>query len=67
MFLKDYEPMVVAAEDEMREGICGAGPWVEHNRKMVDGLRQVIAIHEDATIPDGTPVQAIPDVPSRRT
>jgi hypothetical protein len=65
--LEDYEPMVVTAEDEMREGTYGAGPWAEHNRKIVDGLRQVIAIHDDANIPDGTPVQAIPDTPSRRT
>lgn len=32
--LKDYEPMVAAAEDEVREGTYGAGPWVEHNRKI---------------------------------
>jgi hypothetical protein len=63
--LEDSEPMVVAAENEMREGTYGAGPWVEHNRKIVDGLRQVIAVHSDETIPDGTPVQLSERRPNR--
>ncbi|HZL38927.1 MAG TPA: hypothetical protein VFC45_01450 [Pseudolabrys sp.] len=65
--LQDYEPIVAEAENEKQDGTYGVGPWVDHNRKIVDGLRQIIAIHSDASIPDGTPVQAIPDVPSRRT
>ncbi|MDB5581097.1 MAG: integrase family protein [Bradyrhizobium sp.] len=56
--LQDYEPIVAEAETEKRDGTYGVGPWVDHNRKIVDGLRQVIAIHDDASIPDGTPVQA---------
>jgi hypothetical protein len=57
--LQNYEPIVVEAENEKRDGTYGVGPWVDHNRKIVDGLRQVIAIHDDASIPDGTPVQLI--------
>jgi hypothetical protein len=56
--LKDYEPIITEAENEKLDGTYGVGPWVDHNKKIVDGLRQVIAIHDDASIPDGTPVQA---------
>ena len=55
--LKDYEPMVADAEREQQDGTYGAGPWLDHNRKLGNGLRRVIAIHDDASIPDGTPVQ----------
>jgi nucleotide-binding universal stress UspA family protein len=65
--LQDYGPIVAEAENEKHGGTYGAGPWVDHNRKIVDGLRQVIAIHDDTSIPDGTPVQAIPDAPPRQT
>jgi hypothetical protein len=65
MLLKDYEPMVAAAENEVQEGTYGASNWVEHNRKLVDGLKRVIEVHDDASIPDGTPVQATPDASSR--
>jgi len=64
--LKDYEPMVTAAENEAREGTYGASNWVEHNRKLVDGLKRVIAVHDNASIPDGTPVQASPKKVSSR-
>lgn len=57
--LKDYEPLVAEAERERQNGTYGAGPWVEHNRKMVDGLERIIAVHDDASIPDGTPVQSV--------
>ncbi len=49
--------MLGAAEAETREGTYGASNWVEHNRKLVEGLRRIVAVHEDASIADGTPVQ----------
>lgn len=55
--LRDYEPLVLEAERELQEGTYGAGPWLEHNRKLVDGLKRIMAVHEDPDIPDGTPVQ----------
>ena len=55
--LKDYEPMVMLAENEVQEGIYGASNWAEHNRKLVDGLKRIIAVHDDKSISDGTPVQ----------
>lgn len=60
--LKDHEPMVAEAEREMIEGTYGAGPWLEHNQKLVDGLKRVIGVHDDASTPDGTPVQLRPPV-----
>jgi hypothetical protein len=41
----------------MTEGTYNASVWVEHNEKMVDGLVKTIAVHDDATIADGTMVQ----------
>lgn len=55
--LRDYEPLVVAAEQEVEDGTYGAGPWLEHNRKLVEGLSRILAVHDDANIADGTPVQ----------
>lgn len=56
--LGDYEPLVADAQHEAKEGTYGAAPWLEHNKKMVEGLKQVLAVHDDASIADGTPVQA---------
>jgi hypothetical protein len=55
--LKDYEPMVRLAESEVQEGTYGASNWAEHNRKLVDGLKRIIAVHDDKSISEGTPVQ----------
>ena len=65
--LGDCEPLVADAERETADGTYGAAPWVEHNKKMVEGLKQVLAVHDDASIPDGTPVQtAAPRNPAFR-
>jgi hypothetical protein len=55
--LAEHEAMLAQAKQEMAEGTLGAGPWVEHNGKMVDGLRKAISVHKDPTIADGTVVQ----------
>jgi len=46
------------ARQELDEGTFGAGPWVEHNEKMVEGLKMATAVHENPAIADGTVVQA---------
>ncbi|MDA9504070.1 hypothetical protein XI09_04685 [Bradyrhizobium sp. CCBAU 11386] len=55
--LAEHEAMLDQATQAMAEGELDAGPWVEHNGKMVDGLRKAIAVHKDPTIADGTVVQ----------
>jgi hypothetical protein len=55
--LAEHEAMLDQARLAVAEGELGAGPWVEHNGKMVDGLRKAIAVHRDPTIADGTIVQ----------
>ncbi len=52
------EAMLEQAKREAVEGTLGTGPWVVHNERMVAGLRQAIAVHQDYTITDGTIVQA---------
>jgi hypothetical protein len=49
--------MLEQARQATAEGELGAGPWVEHNEKMVAGLRKAVAVHMDPEIADGTLVQ----------
>jgi hypothetical protein len=49
--------MLSQARQEMAEGTFGAGPWVEHNERLVDGLKKTLAAHADGGIADGTIVQ----------
>jgi hypothetical protein len=55
--LAEHEAMLAQAKQEMGEGTLGAGPWVEHNEKMVEGLKKALAVHADDGIADGTVVQ----------
>ncbi|MBI5129871.1 MAG: hypothetical protein HZA66_10540 [Rhodopseudomonas palustris] len=55
--LVEHETMLALAKAEMDYGNSGAGPWVEHTEKMVNGLKKTIAVHADPDTPDGTLVQ----------
>jgi hypothetical protein len=57
--LEAHEHMLADAQAEASDGTFGASNWVEHNSKLVDGLRRIVAVHEDNTIPDGRPVQVV--------
>lgn len=56
--LAEHEAMLSQAKAETTEGTYGASNWVEHNMKMVEGLRRTLAVHADPEIADGTIVQA---------
>lgn len=55
--LAEHEAMLAHAQSGAAIGGVGAGPWVEHQQRMVEGLRKALAVHGDATIADGTIVQ----------
>lgn len=55
--LAEHETMLAQAKSEMDEGTYGASDWVVHNEKMVEGLKNTVAVHNNAEISDGTPVQ----------
>lgn len=55
--LADHKAMLEQAKAEMDEGTYGASNWVTQNKRMIEGLKKTIAVHEDAHIADGTPVQ----------
>ena len=55
--LAEHESMLAQAKAEMDEETGGAGAWVAHNTKMVEGLRKTVAVHEDPAIAAGTVVQ----------
>ncbi|MEY9185047.1 hypothetical protein ABIG06_006549 [Bradyrhizobium sp. USDA 326] len=55
--LTEHEAMLEQARQAAAEGALGAGPWVEHNERMVAGLRKALAVHQDPAIADGTIVQ----------
>jgi hypothetical protein len=46
---------------EVEDGTYGASNFVEHHRRMADGYRQMLAIHNDLSIEDGTLVQLDPE------
>jgi hypothetical protein len=58
--LAEHEGMLSQARQEMSAGTFGAGDWVAHNQKMVDGLRKILAIHVDWQLIDGTVVRRDP-------
>lgn len=55
--LEEHQRMLADAESEAHDGTYGASNWVEHNRKLVEGLRRTVAVHDDPDVADGTPVQ----------
>jgi hypothetical protein len=56
--LSEHEAMLEQARVEASEGALGTSNWVAHNEKLIAGLRQILAIHDDPEIPDGNIVQS---------
>ncbi|MBR0910165.1 hypothetical protein [Bradyrhizobium japonicum] len=55
--LQEHQTMLDIARAEMADGTYNAAAWVDHNERVVDGLKKTVAVHADPTIPDGTMVQ----------
>jgi hypothetical protein len=62
--LDEQRWLLARAEQEAHEGAYGASNYVDHGRRMVEGLERIIAIHGDPSIPDGTLVQPNASMPS---
>jgi hypothetical protein len=54
--LQEHQAMLDAARAQMAEGTYNASAWVEHNEKMIAGLKKTIAVHDNPEIADGTMV-----------
>lgn len=54
--LGEVEVMLAVAEQEDADGTYGAARWVASHRRRREGLQAVVAIHDDASIADGTMV-----------
>lgn len=59
--LGEEEATLRRALAEVEDGTYGASNFVEHHRRMADGYRQMLAIHDDLSIEDGTLVQLDPE------
>lgn len=55
--LQEHQSMLELARSEMTDGIFNASAWVEHNERVVAGLRKTVAVHQNPDIADGTIVQ----------
>jgi hypothetical protein len=55
--LQEHQVMLDAARTEMAEGTYNASAWVEHNERVLNGLKKALAVHNDPKIPSGTIVQ----------
>ena len=55
--LQEHQAMLDVARSEMADGTYNATAWVQHNEKVVEGLKKTIAVHQNPTIADGTVVQ----------
>jgi integrase len=55
--LEEHQTMLDAARAELADGTYNAATWVAHNAKMVDGLKKILAVHDNTEIADGTAVQ----------
>lgn len=68
--LAEAEIMLDKARAEAGDGTYGAANFVAYHERLVAGLRAIMAIHDDASIPDGTIVQLpalpVPEEPIRR-
>lgn len=52
--LEVTERMLAVAEGEAADGTYGAGRWLDAHKRRVVSLREVVAVHNDDRIPDGT-------------
>lgn len=68
-WLAEAEIMLDKARAEAGDGTYGAANFVAYHERLVAGLRAIMAIHDDASIPDGTIVQLpalpVPEEPIR--
>jgi len=63
--LNEHERFLADAVREAEEDTYGASNYVAHHRSMVEGLRRILAVHNDPGIPDGTLVQLNTGMPPR--
>ena len=63
--LNEHEWFLADAVREAEEDTYGASNYVAHHRSMVEGLRRILAVHNDPDIPDGTLVQLNTGMPPR--
>lgn len=63
--LSEHEWLLTRAEGEADEETYGASNYVAHHRSMVEGLRQILAVHNNSDISDGTLVQLKTGMPAR--
>lgn len=63
--LAETEHVLVKARQEMADESYGASNWVAHQERMLAGVRSILAVHDDPSVPDGTLVQANPTGASR--
>lgn len=54
MELADIEVQLEASERAMKDGHYGADRWYEHHKVSAARLREIISIHADKTVPDGS-------------
>lgn len=52
--LADIEENLEASEQAMKDGHYGADRWYEHHKLSAARLRELITIHEDESVPDGS-------------
>ncbi|MCY1310163.1 hypothetical protein D9M70_603300 [compost metagenome] len=55
--LDEAKLMLQLAEDEKREGSYGAENWRDYQSLVLRRASEIVRIHADVTIPDGTLVQ----------
>ncbi|MBM6581653.1 hypothetical protein ILT44_15760 [Microvirga sp. BT689] len=63
--LEEHLTLVAHAELAVADEEYGAANHLEHNRRMVAQLEKIVAVHDDAGVPDGTLVHLNPSGPSR--
>lgn len=63
--LNEHEWFLADAVREAEEETYGASNYITHHRTMVEGLRRILAVHNDPDIPDRTIVHLNPRMPPR--
>lgn len=66
MDLKQTETMLDIARSEDEEGTWGVDNWLVAHETTADALKRIIAVHDDAAVPDGTVVQLADTRSNRR-
>jgi len=63
--LNEHEWFLADAVREAEEETYGASNYIAHHRTMVEGLRRILAVHNDPDVPDGTLVHLNTAMPPR--